>query len=64
VLLARGLQKTTKYKNYITENYINDLQISSILHDIRKVGIEDKILLKRGKLTNEEFEKIKMHPII
>lgn len=64
VLLARGLQKTAKYKNYITENYINDLQISSILHDIGKVGIEDKILLKRGKLTKEEFEKIKMHPVI
>jgi HD-GYP domain-containing protein (c-di-GMP phosphodiesterase class II) len=63
-LLARELKKTTKYKKYITDNYIEDLEISSILHDIGKVGIEDRILLKKGKLTNEEFEKIKMHPVI
>ncbi len=63
-LLAGELQKTGKYKDYITENYIEDLEISSILHDIGKVGIEDKILLKKGKLTKEEFEKVKMHPVI
>lgn len=63
-VLARELQKISKYKNYITENYIEDIEISSILHDIGKVGIEDKILLKKGKLTIKEFEKIKMHPLI
>ncbi len=63
-LLAGELQKTGKYKDYITESYIEDLEISSILHDLGKVGIEDKILLKKGKLTKEEFEKVKMHPLI
>lgn len=63
-LLAQELRKTAKYKKYISDNYIEDLEISSILHDIGKVGIEDKILLKKGKLTKEEFEKIKMHPLI
>jgi HD-GYP domain-containing protein (c-di-GMP phosphodiesterase class II) len=62
--LIKELQKKSKYKNYITESYIEDLEISSILHDIGKVGIEDKILLKKGKLTKEEFEKIKMHTLI
>ncbi len=64
VLLAEELKKTKKYKSYITDNYLEDLEISSILHDIGKVGVEDKILLKKGKLTNKEFDKIKMHPVI
>ncbi len=34
------------------------------MHDIGKVGIEDAILLKPGKLTNEEFEKMKEHATI
>lgn len=36
----------------------------TILHDIGKVGIEDKILNKPGALTPEEWEKIRAHPII
>ena len=34
------------------------------LHDIGKIGIRDDILLKPGKLSAEEFEKIKEHPVI
>ncbi len=64
MLIAEKLRHTKKYRDYITENYIDDLEISSILHDIGKVGIEDKILLKKGRLTKDEFEKIKLHPII
>jgi response regulator RpfG family c-di-GMP phosphodiesterase len=38
-----------------------NLKIASILHDIGKIAIPDKILLKQGKLTNEEFNLIKSH---
>ncbi|MFH2065287.1 MAG: response regulator [Pseudomonadota bacterium] len=34
------------------------------LHDIGKIGITDSILFKEGRLTKEEFHKIKMHPVI
>ena len=34
------------------------------LHDIGKIGIPDGILLKPGKLTPKEFEKVKEHPLI
>ena len=61
MLLAEELAKTPKYENYITAEYIEDLYISSILHDIGKVGIHDAILLKPGPLTEQEFEKIKHH---
>jgi putative nucleotidyltransferase with HDIG domain len=40
------------------------LNFAGHLHDIGKIGIRDDILLKPGKLTEEEFEKIKDHPVI
>ncbi len=60
-VLATGLAKLPKYANYITPDYIEDLCLSSVLHDVGKVGIEDAILMKPGKLTPEEFERIKQH---
>jgi HD-GYP domain-containing protein (c-di-GMP phosphodiesterase class II) len=43
---------------------IDVLNVSGNLHDIGKIGVPDKILLKPGRLTEEEFEVIKKHPII
>ncbi|MCK4469739.1 MAG: HD domain-containing protein, partial [Desulfobacterales bacterium] len=43
---------------------IESLKISSLLHDIGKIAIPDKILLKEGPLTDEEYTAIKDHPII
>lgn len=40
------------------------LQLASPMHDIGKIGIEDAILNKPGKLTKEEFEVMKGHPQI
>jgi putative nucleotidyltransferase with HDIG domain len=40
------------------------LNFAGHLHDIGKIGIRDDILLKPGRLTSEEFEKIKAHPVI
>ena len=64
VLLGKELAKNPTYKGYITNDYLKDLQLSSILHDIGKVGIHDSILQKPGSLTTEEFDEIKQHPII
>jgi response regulator RpfG family c-di-GMP phosphodiesterase len=60
-VLALGLAKLPKYADYITAEYVEDLCLSSVLHDVGKVGIEDALLLKPGKLSREEFEKIKVH---
>jgi putative nucleotidyltransferase with HDIG domain len=43
---------------------IEKLNVSGNLHDIGKIGIPDSILLKPGRLTDEEFDTIKKHPII
>jgi putative nucleotidyltransferase with HDIG domain len=40
------------------------LNFAGHLHDIGKIGIRDDILLKPGKLSDAEFEKIKEHPVI
>ncbi|MGD9365288.1 MAG: HD domain-containing phosphohydrolase [Desulfobacteraceae bacterium] len=60
-ILAGELANHPKYQSYITNNYINDLYESSILHDIGKVAVPDKVLRKPGKLTLLEFEVIKTH---
>ncbi len=39
------------------------LQWSALLHDVGKIGIRDEVLKKEGKLTDEEFEHIKEHPV-
>lgn len=48
----------------INARFLRDLYDSSVLHDIGKVGIPDYILLKKGFLTEEEFEVMKKHPVI
>ena len=40
------------------------LQLAGILHDIGKIGIDDCVLKKPGKLTPEEFDQIKLHPVL
>jgi HD-GYP domain-containing protein (c-di-GMP phosphodiesterase class II) len=45
-----------------TGEEIQRIELSALLHDVGKIGIPDKILLKPGKLTDEEFEVVKEHP--
>ncbi len=59
--LAEEMAKNSRYKTIVTPDYIENIFQSSILHDIGKVGIPDAILLKPGRLTDEEFEVIKRH---
>lgn len=43
---------------------IEKLRIGGLFHDIGKIGIPDSILLKESNLTDEEYAKIKEHPVI
>jgi putative nucleotidyltransferase with HDIG domain len=43
---------------------IRDLRYGATLHDIGKIGVSGKILNKKGRLTMDEFEIIKQHPLI
>ena len=59
LLLRRLVQKTDKYD--LTEKDILQIITASSLHDIGKITIDDKILNKPGKLTDEEFAIMKTH---
>jgi response regulator RpfG family c-di-GMP phosphodiesterase len=63
-VLAEHLSLTDKYASFLTTNYIELLYKSAPLHDVGKVGIPDNVLLKPGKLTDDEFEIMKTHPQI
>ncbi len=62
--LAVTLSRKPKFAETITPQFIHLIHQTSPLHDIGKVGIPDQILLKPGRLTAEEFEIIKSHPLI
>ncbi len=48
----------------LSSEELESLKVAGHLHDIGKVGIKDYILLKPGRLTPEEYEIIKQHPLI
>ena len=48
----------------LSEEELKTLRIGGLFHDIGKIGIPDKILLKPDKLTDEEYSEIKNHPSI
>ncbi|MEI7430248.1 MAG: HD domain-containing phosphohydrolase [Betaproteobacteria bacterium] len=63
-LLATNLSKKPGFDTHVDEHYIRMIFYASALHDIGKVGIPDAVLLKPGKLTDEEFTLIKQHTLI
>jgi putative nucleotidyltransferase with HDIG domain len=46
----------------LSEQEVEVVRIGALMHDVGKIGIEDKILGKAGPLTEEEFEIMKLHP--
>jgi putative two-component system response regulator len=59
--LAITLKRKGLYTEELTQENIDTIYMSVPLHDIGKVGIRDEILLKPGKLTEDEFEIMKTH---
>ncbi|MBI3097069.1 MAG: HD domain-containing protein [Planctomycetes bacterium] len=43
---------------------VRNVELGALFHDIGKIGIHDQILNKPGKLTEEEYEEMKLHPLI
>src|SRR3984893_3988665 len=48
---------------HLSDEACNTIRVGGVLHDLGKIAIPDSILLKPGKLTPEEYEIIKMHPV-
>ena len=63
-VLSEQLSRMPKYRSIIDREFVDSIYAASPLHDIGKVGVEDSILLKPGKLTEEEWVQMKLHPAI
>jgi putative two-component system response regulator len=62
-LLAQKLQEHPNFKDSLTNEKIENLWKSAPLHDIGKVGVPDRILLKPGDLTPEELIEMRKHTV-
>jgi putative two-component system response regulator len=61
--VARRLQRHPRFSAELSDENIALIYKSAALHDIGKVGVPDHILLKPGKLTVDEFERMKLHTL-
>jgi adenylate cyclase len=62
-LLAEYLKYQPEFSTFLDDETIDLLCKSAPLHDIGKVGVSDRILLKPDKLTEEEFKEMKQHTV-
>jgi putative two-component system response regulator len=63
-LLAHELYRTGAFPDQIDASFVNLIYETSPLHDIGKVAIPDCVLLKPGRLTDEEFSIMKTHTLM
>lgn len=62
--MANALRALPEYQGIVTPSYVRLLGISSVLHDIGKVGLDDNVLLKPGRLNPEERQKMQEHTLV
>ena len=62
-LLAEELRNRGYYKDVLTKDYLKNLYMAAPMHDIGKIAVPDVILQKPAKLTEEEFEAMKLHTV-
>ncbi len=63
-LILRALKRDSRYKSLLTKDYVRSVKKAAPMHDVGKIGIPDRVLQKPGRLTPEEFEIMKQHPVI
>ena len=61
--VARLVEKVSRVLGINDEEIVN-VRRGTLLHDIGKMGIPDRILLKRGSLTEEEWAQMRRHPLL
>ena len=60
-MIARAMQGDEQFKEQLSDQLIAEIESAAPLHDVGKIAVSDVILLKPGKLTNEEFDEMKKH---
>ncbi len=67
---GRHIERMSRYTAFVAErmglpdDYIETIMYAASMHDIGKIGIPDSILLKPGKLTDDEWDIMKQHTVI
>lgn len=59
--IASALRRDPRYRDVVTPTFVRTIGISSALHDIGKVGVEDSVLLKPGRLDRDERFRMQIH---
>ena len=62
-LLAEELRRRGYYQEILKTDYVSNLCLAAPMHDIGKISVPDVILQKPGRLTEEEFNKMKQHTV-
>lgn len=60
-IMINKMRQIDKYKNILTDKFSDNIINAAPLHDIGKIVVSDLILCKPGKLTDIEYEKMKIH---
>ncbi|MHC4322839.1 MAG: HD-GYP domain-containing protein [Planctomycetota bacterium] len=63
-LISRWIAERLSMHEPLEEEQIHKVYLAGLLHDIGKIGIDETVLRKNGKLTEQEFSRIKKHPSI
>lgn len=63
MLIAEELRRRGYYKDVLTKDYMKNLRRAAPMHDIGKISVPDAILQKPGRLTDEEFDRMKLHTV-
>ncbi len=62
-VLCERLRTAEKFSHIMSDRYVDDLVQASVLHDIGKVGIPDRVLFSKERFSPEEYEIMKQHTI-
>ena len=62
--VSRWIAERLSEQEQLDEEQIHMVYLAGLLHDVGKIGTEEAVLRKKGKLTEQEFNRIKQHPSI
>jgi HD-GYP domain-containing protein (c-di-GMP phosphodiesterase class II) len=62
--ISRWIAERLSEKEPLEEEQIHKIYLAGLLHDVGKIGIDEALLRKTGKLTDGEFDRVKKHPSI